>query len=93
MKKYETKFQCATLAYALSMCVCACIHMCPRYAHMCVHHVSIVYICMYVCVPMCLSVSVCAYTHVCLYIYTCVYVCICMFMYACTGVYMVCVHA
>lgn len=73
--------------------------MCPWYAYMWVHHVSIVYICMYVCVPMCLSVSVCAYMHVCLHIYFCVstcvfmYVYVCMFMYACMGVYMVCVHA
>ena len=56
--------------FAFRMCVCTCVHI---YIYICGHS-SIVYVCMYVYVCVCM----CLYVYVCVCMYVCMYVCMCV---------------
>src|SRR6218665_1210178 len=74
----------------LSVCVCVCLCVSVFVS------VACVCICGFLCVHLCLSVCVCVYlcvsVFVCICLYMCVYVCICLYMcvYVCICVVSVC---
>ena len=79
----------------LYVCISVCMHFSKSvfllYLFRCI---SIIYVCLYLCLLVFLYVCLSVYMYVCIYVYVClyVYVCMCVCMYVCVCRLCVCMY-